>query len=155
MFQAESFDPRSFSTYSWKMDGEIEPAKRSGVSRLWLIEYYTKEWEKNKKEKEQSAAVEVAEAIADKPKRKPRKAKPTRVPAEVEALVSKAEEDLDRLMQGAVDASAAQLFIFKLLNFTLDRPDPAPETDFLTIAAEYRDKLRREDEDLLLLAFAI
>lgn len=155
MFQVESFDPRSFSTYSWKMDGEPEPAKRSGVSRLWLIEYYTQEWAKNKAAREaelQPAIVEQLETIEAKapPKRKKRKA----VPKEVQALVDKAEADLDRLAQEATDVSASQQFIFNLLNFALDYP--APElVDFMSAAERYRNKLRREDEDLLLLAFAI
>lgn len=155
MFQVESFDPRSFSTYSWKIDGEPEPTKRSGVSRLWLIEYYTQEWAKNKAERKaesQPAIVEQLETIeaTATPKRKKRKA----VPKEVQALVDKAEADLDRLAQESTDVAASQQFIFSLLNFALDYP--APELiDFMSAAERYREKQRRDDEDLLLLAFAI
>lgn len=134
------------------MDGEPEPAKRSGVSRLWLIEYYTQEWAKNKAEREaelQPAIVEQLETIEAKapPKRKKRKA----VPKEVQALVDKAEADLDKLAQGVTDARASQQFIFNLLNFALDYP--APElVDFMSAAERYRKKLQQDDLELLLLA---
>lgn len=151
MFHHNAFDPRSFSTYSWKTDGEPEPTKRSGAFRLWLIDYYTQEWAKKKAEDKpvETAQAEVAELAVKK--RKPRKPK---VPREVIAMVSKAEQDLDRLMQGAADASAAQLFVFQLLNFALDKP--VPETiDFLQIAKEYREKQRRDDDEMLLLSMVI
>ena len=153
MFLRNSFDPRSFSTYSWKMDGEPENKPRSGVSRLWLIEYYTQELAKKQAERDAEAQPEPLEAeAAAQPKRKVRKKK--RVPREVVQLVAKAEADLDKLLEGVVDASAAQLFIFQLLNFALDYPSPQG-LDFMQIAVEYKKRAKTEDDDLLLLSCVI
>jgi hypothetical protein len=138
------------------MDGEPENKPRSGVSRLWLIEYYTQELAKKQAERDAEAQPEPLEAEAveatAQPKRKVRKKK--RAPRAVVQLVTKAEADLDKLLEGVADASAAQLFIFQLLNFALDYPPPEG-LDFLQIAAEYKKRAKTEDDDLLLLSCVI
>ena len=56
--------------------------------------------------------------------------------------------------QGVADASAAQLFILQLVSFAVDYPAP-DVVDFMQIAARYQEKMRREDDELLLLALVI
>lgn len=157
VFHRNSFDPRSFSTYSWKMDGEPEPAKRSGVMRLWLIEYYTQELAKKQAERDaeaQPAPTEQPVEVEAKAKSKRKKRKVAPVSPEVQALVDKAESDLDKLAQSVEDVSASQRFIFELLNFALDYPPP-DVVDFMQVAIRYQERMRREDDDLLLLALVI
>lgn len=123
-------------------------APRSGVSRMWLIEYYQQQLALRDK-KPDVEGLPLAE------KRKKRKVSaPALVPQEVQALVDKAEADLDKLAQGVADASAAQLFILQLVSFAVDYPAP-DVVDFMQIAARYQEKMRREDDELLLLALVI
>lgn len=116
-------------------------APRSGVSRLWLIEYYTKAFAKT----EPLKTVGVNKAT----QRKRQAAQEAKIAARVE----KAEQDLEVLTQGLRDVQAAQRFTQALL--TQARTLPEPEFDFMAVAQEYRARMRREDDELLLLSMVV
>lgn len=121
-----------------------QTATKSGVSRLWLIDYYTKEWAKRDAP---AADVEaVATPITPALKRKATIARKRKV-AE---LVDKAEADLEVIASGIADAKAAQVFIQQLIITAQYRYEPG--VDFTQIAANYRRKLRQDDDELLLLS---
>lgn len=121
---------------------------KSGVSRLWLIEYYTKEFAK--KEATQAVAPEGLTVAA---KRKAAKKATVEREAAVERLVAKAESDLEVLTQGIADIGAAQKFMQALIQQVARKPEP--ETDFMQVANDYRKRMRQEDDELLLFAMVI
>jgi hypothetical protein len=124
-----------------------QTATKSGVSRLWLIDYYTKEWAKRDAP---AADVEaVATPITPALKRKATIARKRKV-AE---LVDKAEADIAKLTQGVESAIAAQQFTLQLLAYAQQLPES--EIDFMSIAHGYRKKQAQEDDELLLLAMVI
>lgn len=123
----------------------VETGAHSGVTRLWLIDYYTREFAKNKK-----ADAVVLEAPA-KPK------KVTKVVArKVEKAVAKAEKQLETLTQTLKTEQDSQQFTMALLRqISIGVVVPNAEIDFYAIAEQYREKLRRDDDELLLLALAL
>jgi len=120
---------------------------KSGVNRLWLIDYYTKEWAK----KELPIVSEEFALTLATPATK-RKAT-IAAKKQVAASVAKAEADLDNLAQGFKSAIAAQQFTAQLLAYA--QQVPQPETDFMAIADGYRKKRNAEDDELLLLSMVI
>lgn len=123
-------------------------APKSGVNRMWLVEYYTQAWAEKEK------LAEAAGQDAPQPKRKPgKKTVEARRAKAVQASVDKAEADLDALTRGLSDVVEAQRFTQALIQRAQLRP--APETDFLQIAKEYREKQRRDDDEMLLLSMVI
>jgi hypothetical protein len=119
------------------------PSSKSGVSRLWLIEYYTKAFEK--KEAVTEAVVKIKLTAAEKRKRT----------LKIKKLAAKAEADLSRISSGIADAQAAQQFIALLMVQAQTQILVEPETDFLKVAADYRKKIQQEDDELLLLSMVI
>ena len=146
-FSTTAFSPSAFDLagvdvkVSWIcFDTAAQPAvtTKSGVSRLWLIEYYTKAFEK----KEAVDIEAVAKTAAEKRKRT----------IKIKKLAAKAEADLERISSGIADAEAAQQFIALLMvraqvSFTVE-----PAIDFLKIAEDYRKKIQQDDAELLLLS---
>lgn len=133
------------------MVGSVTPDPgngKSGVNRMWLIEYYTKEFAK--KEATQVVALEGLTATA---KRKAVKKAAVEREAAVEKLVAKAESDLEVLTQGIADIGAAQRFTQALIRQAARRPEP--ETDFMQVANDYRKRMQQEDDELLLFAMVI
>ena len=124
-------------------------AGRSGVSRLWLVEYYTREFAKKPLEKATTAQATPAEkrkaTIVAKVVRKQR----------IAALVDKAEADLADLTSGIKDAEKAQQFTKRLLAHAQSTTIPETKIDFLAIAQDYRERIRRDDEELMMLAMVI
>ena len=116
---------------------------KSGVNRLWLVEYYTKAFAKT----EPLKTVGVSKAT----QRKRQAAQEAKIAEQVE----KTEADLEVLAQGIKDVQAAQQFTYNLLKYAQSLPDMALEIDFLTIANGYRERMRREDDDLLLLSMVL
>lgn len=110
---------------------------KSGVSRLWLIEYYTKAFAKT----EPLKTVGVNKAT----QRKRQAAQEAKIAEQVE----KAEHDLEVLTRGLKDVQAAQRFTQALL--LQARALPEPEFDFMAVAQEYHTRMRRADDDELLL----
>lgn len=133
------------------MVGSVTPDAgdaKSGVNRLWLIEYYTKEFAK--KEATQVVALEGLTAAA---KRKAVKKATVAREAAVEKLVAKAESDLEVLTQGIADIGAAQRFTQALIQQVARKPEP--EADFMQVANDYRKRMQQEDDELLLFAMVI
>ena len=103
-----------------------------------MIEYYTREWGlKREKLKAEAPSVKL---------RKPSK-------KAVLAKVDKAERDLEALVQGVSDVAAAQRFTQALIQHAQRTPEP--EFDFMRVAQDYRERMRRDDEELLLLSMVI
>jgi len=124
-------------------------AGKSGVSRLWLIEYYTRELAR----KQAAETTKKPQSLKSGAKRKASKAAQAAQAAKVEALAAQAESQLDALAQGVQDARAAMVFTARLLQQAQLRSEP--EVDFLQLAIEYRKVQQQEDDDLLLLSMVI
>lgn len=116
---------------------------------MWLIEHYTREFAK----KPAVEATVDTTGLTLAAKRKALKAARLGRAAEIEELASRAEAQLEVLTQGIRDAQAAQRFTMSLLHEASRLPEPA--VDFMQVAAEYRNKIQREDDDLLLLSMVI
>jgi len=132
------------------MVGSVTPDPgngKSGVNRMWLIEYYTKEFAKK------APVVAVPGGLTAAAKRKAVKKAVAAREAQIEALAAKAESDLEALAQGVADAAAAQQFTYNLIRQATLRH--APETDFLQIAQDYRKRQKQEDDDLMLFAMVL
>lgn len=108
---------------------------------MWLIEYYTKAFAK---------AEPVKTAGVSKAVQRTRQAQRD---GAIEAQVVKAERDLEVLAQGISDARAAQAFTQRLVEQA--QTAHAPEFDFMTVAAQYRERIRKDDDELLLLSMII
>lgn len=125
------------------------PAK-SGVNRMWLIEYYEREAAKREKKR-----VELANAqkIPAAEKRKATIAAKKEAKKQVETLVDQAERDLEVLTQGISNIEVAQRYTMQLIEHA--KLKFSPGTDFLSIAADYKKKADQENDDLLLLSMVI
>lgn len=126
---------------------QSQATQRSGVSRLWLIEYYTQEWaKKHKPIKTQNTVVTVAkvkkiskvlvepsvpDAIAQK---------------QVERLVNRAEKAIAAQLQTMTAAREKELFLAELMKSGLKL---ARSEDFAAVATQMRRKLREDDELML------
>lgn len=124
-------------------------APRSGVSRLWLIEYY----ERMFAEREASADTKPAKKSTEV-KALPRKRRVARE-LEIAAQVEKAEADLEVLAQGIKDVQAAQQFTYNLLKYAQTSSVPGEDVDFMAIAQRYRARMTQEEDDLLLLSMVL
>lgn len=120
---------------------------KSGVNRMWLIEYYTKEFAKK-------APIAVPEEIVGVAAKRNalNRAKALRA-KQIEALAAKAESDLEVLAQGVEDVRAAQQFTYNLIHQAQRQPEP--EIDFMRVADSYRKRMKQEDDDLMLFAMVI
>ena len=114
---------------------------KSGVNRLWLIEYYTKEHAK--KTAKTLSLPTSAKSIARRAAQD----------ALVEAQVTRAERDIEVLTQGIKDAEAAQKFTYNLILHA--KSSPVVEVDFMRIATRYRERIARDDDELLLLSMVL
>ena len=124
--------------------GSFTSAK-SGVSRQWLIDYYTQAFEK-------TAPLPAPVTGVAKLRGKSRKVEQERVAraAKVDALVTKAEADVAKVLSNIADNRAAAQFTY---NLKLQAQAYAtPDIDFAQLAESFNRKLRQDDEDLLLLA---
>lgn len=122
-------------------------ASKSGVSRLWLIEYYTKEFAKK-------APIAVPEEIVGVAAKRNalNRAKAVRA-KQIEALAAKAESDLEVLAQSVKNIDAAQKFTYNLIQQAQQQPEP--EVDFMRVADSYRKRMKQEDDDLMLFAMVL
>lgn len=119
--------------------------QRSGVSRLWLIEYYTQEWAK-KAIKTQNTVV-----TADKIKKIGKVLAEPSVPdaiaqKQVEKLVNRAEKAIAAQLQTMTAAREKELFLAELMKTGLKL---ARSEDFAAVATQMRRKLREGDELML------
>ena len=119
--------------------------QRSGVSRLWLIEYYTQEWAK-KAIKTQNTVV-----TADKVKKVGKVLAEPSVPdaiaqKQVERLVKRAEKAIAAQLQTMTAAREKELFLAELMQTGLKL---ARSEDFAAVATQMRRKLREDDELML------
>jgi hypothetical protein len=121
--------------------------QRSGVSRLWLIEYYTQEWAKKQKPiKTQNTVV-----TADKVKKIGKVLAEPSVPdaiaqKQVERLVKRAEKAIAAQLQTMTVAREKELFLAELMKTGLKL---ARSEDFAAVASKMRRKLREDDELML------
>ena len=119
--------------------------QRSGVSRLWLIEYYTQEWA-TKAIKTQNTVV-----TADKVKKVGKVLAEPSVPdaiaqKQVERLVKRAEKAIAAQLQTMTAAREKELFLAELMQTGLKL---ARSEDFAAVATQMRRKLREDDELML------
>ena len=141
---------RSSITFTVSVTATLTAAStqaKSGVSRLWLIDYYTKAFAKPKE--------------APKPKRKVSRKRIAEVEAQrqqalvikVERAVKKADEDIAQLTGTLADAQAAQRFVADLVLFA----EKSTKTimSFMSIGINYRQSAQRDDEHLLLFALGL
>jgi hypothetical protein len=121
--------------------------QRSGVSRLWLIEYYTQEWAKKQKPiKTQNTVV-----TADKVKKIGKVLAEPSVPdaiaqKQVERLVKRAEKAIAAQLQTMTVAREKELFLAELMKTGLKL---ARSEYFAAVASKMRRKLREDDELML------
>ena len=141
---------RASLSFGFQVNGTltaISSQGKSGVSRLWLIDYYTKAFAKPKE--------------APKPKRKVSRKRIAEVEAQrqqalvikVERAVKKAEEDIAQLTGTLADAQAAQQFVADLLIYA--QQSTITIMNFKAIDVNYRKSVQRDDEHLLLFALGL
>lgn len=129
------------------------PSSKSGVSRLWLIEYYTKAFEKPEKKKKKLAEVDLeVVAKAKRVSAKKRKEAAEQL-ARIETAATKAEQQIAQLTGSMSDAVAAQQFIADIL--LLAQETQQVVLDFNAIAQKYKRKSQAEDELMLLFALDV
>ena len=121
--------------------------QRSGVSRLWLIEYYTQEWAKKQKPiKTQNTVV-----TADKVKKIGKVLAEPSVPdviaqKQVERLVKRAEKAIAAQLQTMQQEREKHLYVACLMEKGVKL---ARSEDFAAVASKMRRKLREDDELML------
>jgi len=124
---------------------------KSGVSRQWLIGYYTEAFKKpvvqvaEPKLKHRAITKRRAEQVAQQHEQE--------IEQRIERMVQQAERDVAKLTAQAGDAVAAQQMIQALLQNALQSQNTI--TDFMLIAKNYQQQVQREDSDLLLLAIVL
>ena len=119
--------------------------QRSGVSRLWLIEYYTQEWAK-KAIKTQNTVV-TAQQVKKIGKALAEPSVPDAVAQkQVERLVKRAEKAIAAQLQTMTVAREKGLFLAELIKTGLKL---ARSEDFAAVATQMRRKLREDDELML------
>lgn len=137
---------RASLAFGFSVDGTlVSPTApgRSSVSRQWLIDYYTKAFEKPKE--------------PPKPKRKVSRRKAEEVEEQrqlvvarkVQRAVAKAEADIAQLTWTIEDAQAAQQFVADLVKFAQESNKTI--LNFMSIGINYRQQTPIED-DLMLFA---
>lgn len=117
---------------------------KSGVNRLWLIDYYTKEFAA--KERLRNPEPAKTKVVAKK--------RAAEVAAKVEASVAKAEKDLATLTKSMKDVQDAQVFIYNAIQQAKQAPQAEP-VDFMAVAKRYEKKVQQEEHELLLLAMVL
>ncbi len=121
--------------------------QRSGVSRLWLIEYYTQEWAKKQKPIATQNTVVTAQQVKKVGKAL---AEPTipdqKVQIQVERMVRKAEKAIAAQLQTMTAAREKELFLAELMKSGLKL---ARSEDFAAVALRMRRKLKEDDELML------
>lgn len=117
---------------------------KSGVNRLWLIDYYTKEFAA--KERLRNPEPAKTKVVAKK--------RAAEVAAKVEASVAKAEKDLATLTKSMKDVQDAQVFIYNAIQQAKQAPQAEP-VDFMAVAKRYEKKMQQEEHELLLLAMVL
>ena len=124
---------------------QSQATQRSGVGRLWLIEYYTREWAK-KAIKTQNTVV-----TADKVKKIGKVLAEPPVPdaiaqKQVERLVKRAEKAIAAQLQTMQQEREKHLYVACLMEKGVKL---ARSEDFAAVASKMRRKLREDDELML------
>jgi hypothetical protein len=135
--------PATFSAGQLQV-GTAATAK-SGVSRQWLIDYYTSEFAKKDKPVDIQGLAKAKTAAARK---KLIKAAEVEESKAVEKMVTKAERDLEVLTTGMKDAQAAREFTYNLVQQAAQMVMPG--LDFMAVAEQYQNRIREDDELMLL-----
>lgn len=134
------------------LDGSIAVVSRSGATRLWLIDYYTKAFAKAKEAGQDKTGItpELLELIPgitpDIPVKRKTITKADLIPAKIERQVAKAERDIADMSRQIRDVEAAQAFVASLL--AAAQQYTSPIYDFKLIENAYNDG----EDDLLLFA---
>ena len=142
---------------SWGLVTEDETSS-SGMIRLWLVDYYTKEWAK-KVETEKVVAKELKKPKKSPHKRRKARPVPTASVLDVERLVSHAEAAITRAARLQRDVVAADAFIARLQAYTVELPFMV--VDFGPVLERYAQedatlkRRRAEEDDLLLLSMVL
>lgn len=125
-------------------------ASKSGASRQWLIDYYTEAFAKKDKLPDSQGIAKLKTAAARK---KAIKAAEIAQEEAIENLVTKAENDLQILTQGIKDSDAAREFTYNLISQA--KKHIAAEVDFIAVAEQYQNRIRQENDELLLFAMVL
>lgn len=125
-------------------------ASKSGASRQWLIDYYIEAFAKKDKLPDSQGIAKLKTAAARK---KAIQAAEIAQEEEIENLVAKAENDLQILTQGIKDSDAAREFTYNLISQA--KKHIAAEVDFIAVAEQYQNRIRQENDELLLFAMVL
>ena len=121
--------------------------QRSGVSRLWLTEYYTQEWAKKQKPIKTQNTVVTEQQVKKIGKVLAEPSVPDAVAQkQVEKLVKRAEKAIATQLQTMTAAREKELFLAELMKTGLKL---ARSEDFAAVATQMRRKLREDDELML------
>ena len=121
--------------------------QRSGVSRLWLIEYYTQEWAKKQKPIKTQNTVVTTQHVKKVGKALAEPSMPDAIAQkQVEKLVNRAEKAIAAQLQTMTAAREKELFLAELMKTGLKL---ARSEDFAAVASKMRRKLREDDELML------
>ena len=126
---------------------QSQATQRSGVSRLWLIEYYTQEWAKKQKPIKTQNTVVTAQQVKKIGKVLAEPSVPDAIAQkQVEKLVKRAEKAIAAQLQTMTVAREKELFLAELIKTGLKL---ARSEDFAAVASKMRRKLREDDELML------
>ena len=126
---------------------QSQATQRSGVSRLWLIEYYTQEWAKKQKPIKTQNTVVTAQQVKKIGKVLAEPSVPDAIAQkQVERLVKRAEKAIAAQLQTMTAAREKELFLAELMKTGLKL---ARSEDFAAVASKMRRKLREDDELML------
>jgi hypothetical protein len=121
--------------------------QRSGVSRLWLIEYYTQEWAKKQKPIKTQNTVVTTQQVKKIGKVLAEPSVPDAIAQkQVGKLVKRAEKAIAAQLQTMTAAREKELFLAELMKTGLKL---ARSEDFAAVASKMRRKLREDDELML------
>lgn len=121
--------------------------QRSGVSRLWLMEYYAREWAKKQAPIKTQNTVVSAAKVKKIGKALAEPVAPDAVAQkQVERLVARAEKAIAAQLQTMTAVREKELFLAELMKSGLKL---AGSKDFAAVATKMRRKLREDDELML------
>lgn len=121
---------------------QSQATQRSGVSRLWLIEYYTRQWAEKAPIKTQNKPItQIAVKRTAKPDIQDQK-----VQLQIERMVAKAEKCIAAQLKAMQQEREKHLYVACLMEKGVKL---ARSEDFAAVASKMRRKLREDDELML------
>lgn len=134
--------------------GAAVASGHSGVTRLWLIDYYTTALQKQKeKEAIEAELKKLPEVVLRGPRKKQIEAirREKLVIEKVNRLADKAQSEIEAVSRRIRDVQAAQAFTQQLMQTAIQ----SPVLDFEPLIQLVRKQQEEDDEDLLLFAMVL